>query len=318
MMKKAWIFSSLTALTLIGLGCDPKEGGSEGQIDSSSGQPSETTGSTDDTDTPPTTDDPEDTETAGGSSSGDIDPGSDTEPECNFLGCPVDTDVDDILGCDLWGQDCPGGDKCNPWANDGGSSWNDARCVPVDASPGQPGDPCTVEGNGVSGVDSCDIGSMCWNVDEENNGTCVSLCQGTQNQPLCDNPADECIIANDGALPLCLPQCDPLLGCPDGEGCYPADLGFVCVPDASGPDLGGYGDACAYTNACDPGLFCASAAAVPDCDGASCCSNFCDLSDPQPSANCGGVGGGQECVSAFEEGQALPGLEDVGVCAIPE
>ena len=317
-MKKAWIFSSLAALACGGLACDPKDDGPEGQVGGSTGDAVETAGPTNDTDLSPI-DPTVDTDPGDGSSSTTMEPEDDTEPECSFLGCPTDTD--DPIGdpaCDLWAQDCAGGEKCNPWANDGGSSWNDARCVPLDSNPGQSGDACTVQGSGVSGLDSCDVGSMCWNVDEENNGTCVSLCQGSQNTPTCDNPADECIIANDGALPLCLPQCDPLLGCPDGEGCYPADAGFVCVPDASGPDLGAYGDACEYTNACDPGLFCATAASVPGCDGANCCTNYCDLSDAEPSADCGGVGGGQECVSAFEEGQALPGLEDVGVCAIPD
>src|SRR5262245_15971404 len=30
--------------------------------------------------------------------------------------------------CDVWAQDCPPGEKCMPWANDGGSSWNSLRC----------------------------------------------------------------------------------------------------------------------------------------------------------------------------------------------
>ena len=320
-MKNAWIFNSLMAAALL-IGCDSDNDVPGGQAGGSSGQAPQTT---DDPDDPPVTpDDDGEPDTLSGSSTGEPDD-SDTEPDgedtadCSFIGC--DTDSSDTIepACDLWAQDCPIGEKCMPWANDGGPAWNDARCTPLDSQPGQPGDACTVEGSGVSGIDSCDIGSMCWNVDEENNGVCQSLCQGTQNDPLCDNPAEACVPFNDGALPLCVPQCDPLLGCPDGEGCYPADGGFVCIPDASGPDLGGYGDACEYVNACDPGLLCANPAVVPGCVGSGgCCTNYCDLSEAEPAADCGGVSEGQECISAFAEGKVQPGLEDTGICAIPE
>lgn len=319
MKNKAIVFRGLVVLSLLGCGCDAKDGESEG-LNGTSG-PQTTTGEpVPDTEDPPSTPDPVDDDGGEESSTGrpPAETESDAEPDCTFLKCDETGTNEEIFGCDLWGQDCAPGEKCMPWANDGGSSWNGSRCSPVDAAPGQPGDTCMVEGSGVSGVDSCDIGSMCWNVDEENAGVCVSLCQGSIDAPLCDNPADVCIVANDGALPLCLPQCDPLLGCPDGEGCYPGADGFVCVPDASGPDLGAYGDACEYANACDPGLFCGASTIVPGCTGTGCCTDYCDLSDAEPSANCGGVAGGQECVSAFEEGQALPGLEDVGMCAIPD
>lgn len=321
MTTKAIIFNALVTFSLLTSGCDAKEGGSEGLGGTTGPQPT-TDEPVSDTEDPPSTPDPVDDDGGGeeSSSSGPPpEPDTDTDTGCSFLGgCGETDDTPDVFGCDLWGQDCPEGEKCTPWANDGGPSWNASRCSPVDANPGQPGDACMVEGSGVSGVDSCGVGSMCWNVDEENVGACVSLCQGSPDATLCDNPADVCIVANDGALPLCLPQCDPLLGCADGEGCYPGADGFVCVPDASGPDLGGYGDACEYANACDPGLFCGASTIVPGCDGTGCCTDYCDLSDAEPSAGCGGVAGGQECVSAFDEGQAQPGLEDVGVCAIPD
>ncbi len=318
-MKNVWIFNGLAVLSLIATGCDPKDGAPEGQIAGTSGEDPSTGEQPGDPDDPAPT--PDDDDGMDGTSTGEVpddDDGSDTdEPECTFLDCPTTGDPP-IGECSLWDQDCGEGEKCMPWANDGGGSWNDSRCTPLDSAPGQPGDACTVEGSGVTGIDSCDVGSMCWNVDEEGAGVCVSLCNGTQEAPLCDNPNDQCIIANDGFLPLCLPNCDPLLGCPDGEGCYPSENGFVCAPDASGPDLGGFGDACEYTNACDPSLFCAAANAVPGCESAFCCSNYCDLSEPEPSADCGGVGGGQECISAFPEGMVIPGYEDVGICALPE
>ncbi len=220
--------------------------------------------------------------------------------------------------CDIFAQDCPPGEKCMPWANDGGTSWNATRCSPVMENPGQPGDECTVEGGGTSGVDSCDIGSMCWDVDGETNvGTCTAMCTGAEDAPICEDPDTNCSIANDGAIVLCLPACDPLLqDCDEGQACYPITGTFVCAPDASG-EMGIPGDPCEFINVCDTGLFCAAAAAVPGCTMSSgCCSEFCDLSDPTGAAQCS-LGGGQDCVPAFEEGMTPPGYEDVGLCAIP-
>lgn len=111
------------------------------------------------------------------------------------------------------------------------------------------------------------------------------------------------------------PACHPLLqNCADDQGCYPADDGFFCAPDASGQD-GVYGDACELLNACDPGMFCAFADSVPGCVGAGCCSPFCDLTDPNASADCPGAPD-QQCLAWYAEGQAPAGLESVGVCVI--
>ncbi|MCA9708051.1 MAG: ribulose phosphate epimerase [Myxococcales bacterium] len=224
--------------------------------------------------------------------------------------CPPD-DPSGPHECDMFAQDCPDGEKCMPWANDGGNAWNATRCSPVVDNPAQPGDMCTVEGSGVSGIDSCDLGSMCWDVDSETNtGTCAPMCTGSEASPVCDDPDTTCINVNDGAIVLCLPLCDPLLqDCSDGSACYGIQESFTCVPDASGP-MGLYGDPCEYINACDPGLFCADATLVPNCQGsAGCCSEFCDLDDPACS------GAGQECVAWSDNPQ--PGMELVGGCAIP-
>ncbi len=254
-------------------------------------------------------------------STGPVDPTESAESSTgnddnSFL---VDPDIPPIGNeCDLWTQDCPMGDKCMPWVNDGGSSWNATRCTSLTDNPNQPGDPCTVDGNAGTGIDDCDIGAMCWAVDgETNEGVCVALCEGNPEAPLCSNPDEFCSITNDGVLPLCLPSCDPLLqDCADGQACYwlPADGGFVCVQDVSG-ELGAAGDPCDgfVLNRCDPGLQCTPAEAVPGCtDATSCCSPFCDLEEPNP-----GCLAAQECIALFEEGDAPPGTEDYGVCAIP-
>jgi len=267
-------------------------------------------GSADGNDSDPTADD--------GASTGAADTAGDTAGD-EMVGFIQDPDGGGVnIECDVWAQDCAEGEKCMPWANDGGSSWNATRCSPLDPNPAQIGDPCTVEGSGVSGIDNCDIASMCWDVDPETNmGTCAGFCSGSEANPVCEDPTTSCVIANEGGLSLCLPICDPLLqDCVEGQGCYPIDDGFACAPDAGGED-GAYGEACAFINVCDPGMFCANPEAVPNCASEGCCSPFCDMSDPDAGAACPGAAGGQECVAWYEEGQAPPGFENVGACAIP-
>lgn len=114
---------------------------------------------------------------------------------------------DNPFACDAWAQDCPQGEKCMPWADDGGDVWNATRCTPLEPSPAQNGDECTVVGGVASGVDDCDISSMCWNVDANTGlGVCVAFCGGTQDAPTCEDPATVCMIDGSGALNLCLPE----------------------------------------------------------------------------------------------------------------
>jgi hypothetical protein len=222
--------------------------------------------------------------------------------------------------CDIWAQDCPPGEKCMPWSDDGDDIWNATRCSPVASDPGQPGDPCTVVDSGTSGIDDCALGSMCWAVDPESlEGTCAEVCSGSAMNPLCEDPSYACILANGGVLNVCLPLCDPLLQeCVEGHACYPSAGGFVCGPDVS-HELGAFGDACAFVNGCDPGHMCVAAEFVPQCrGGGSCCTAYCDLEDPDASTSCPGSSDGQECVPFFEEGTAPPRYESVGVCAVPQ
>ncbi|MEZ4448260.1 MAG: hypothetical protein R3B09_02190 [Nannocystaceae bacterium] len=134
---------------------------------------------------------------------------------CEFL-CMPDGFVSSYE-CDLFAQSCPEGMKCNAWANDGGGAWNATKCVPVDRDPDDVGEPCSVVGSGVSGVDSCDKGAMCWNVDPETNmGVCVGLCQGnedkcTSDPSSCCPPMSSCTISASGTLILCLQTCDPIV-----------------------------------------------------------------------------------------------------------
>jgi hypothetical protein len=207
-----------------------------------------------------------------------------------------------------------------PWANDGGTAWNAVRCSPIDADPGAPGEPCTVEDSPVSGLDSCELGAMCWDVDLATNvGTCVGFCTGSEAAPECP-PSDRCVIANEGVLILCLPACDPVLGdCDEGQVCRPeaADGSFVCIP-ATGARAG-YGDPCTNLYDCGEGLACASSMqmqGIGQCtlDVAGCCTAFCDTFAADPG--CPDQALGQVCVPFYGPDDAPPGHEDLGTCVI--
>jgi hypothetical protein len=220
-------------------------------------------------------------------------------------------------GCDQWLQDCPRGEKCMPWANDGGNSWNATRCSPLDANPKAVGEPCTVEGSGVSGIDDCELGAMCWNVDAETNmGECVAFCQGSEANPTCADECSNCTLSGDGVLILCLPVCDPLAqDCGVGQGCYATGYDFACVPDLSDDAEGGgaIGTACEFINTCDPGTVCANPEVVPGCEGNGCCAPFCDVSGPDP---CDAWLPGTVCTPWYEEPPPTEGCSTgtIGVC----
>ncbi len=221
--------------------------------------------------------------------------------------------------CDVWAQDCPEGEKCMPWASDGGSSWNALRCTPIEPSPGKPGDPCTAEG--ISGVDSCEEGAMCLVVDWETMaGHCIGFCDGSPVNATCAEPGTQCFITGGNAvLILCLPECDPLLqDCPKGELCNGDGDGFSCQIDASGEE-GHYGDPCELAGECDPGLECVGAEKVPGCQAGGCCSPYCELDAehttiPAPTPKCPDPA--MACLAWFEVGEAPAGLEKVGVCGV--
>lgn len=251
---------------------------------------------------------------------------SGTSPAGSSSGCAfvcLPDALDEEL-CNPYAQDCPEGKKCTAASTDGDGAWDANICVEVMPNGGAPGDECTAEG-GVSGVDSCAKGSMCWNVNMDGQGVCVALCEGSPQAPTCDDADKLCVIANEGALNLCLQKCDPLLpdACP-GEVCLPnpqGEPGFACVLDAS-EGMGAVNAPCAFANACNPGLLCVGAALGMQCDpnAGGCCQPYCDLSlgqQPDPNPVCD-TQGGQFCLSVFDLGMAPPGHENVGVCGIPQ
>lgn len=212
--------------------------------------------------------------------------------------------------CDPYSQDCAPGEKCTWWADDGGSAWSATKCVPVADDPAKPGEPCVAEGGGVSGIDDCELGTMCWDVDLEGNGVCFSLCGGTEEKPICP-PDTGCRIFGVGTA-MCFETCDPLAqDCPPGDLCSPVSATYQCMIDASG-DSGHVHDPCEYANDCDPGLLCIPPTAAVECDqqAVGCCEPMCDLDAPDP---CPGVG--QVCTPVHE----LPpqDFENVGYCTLP-
>ncbi|WP_143825488.1 hypothetical protein [Nannocystis exedens] len=225
---------------------------------------------------------------------------------------------------------CPGRHDCDPWdphpcgtegaaclpvSNDDDLAAELWACVPAPA-PGVPvGEPCTLVSDGRWSWGDCEDGALCSRIDPDTQqGICTPRCAGTPDEPVCGDPATTCVAwaAGDSEIHLCEPTCDPLAGpgaCPMGQVC----VGRVphCAPDVSG-DLGAYGDTCEWTNDCDPGLLCATAEFIPACDPAdyTCCTPYCDLTQPTCPPDL-------SCVPAYETGEAPPGHDDLGLCALP-
>lgn len=315
-LSHAFLATGIAVASALVLACGPavsvEDGGDTGTEGNSTsgGDPSGSTGGSvppDPSGDPP----PPPTATASGTAT-TTSPGDTTESGSSFVG----TGTGGVgFECSVIVQDCPDGEKCMPYANDGGNSWNDTKCVPIAPDPAGVGEPCHAEGSGVSGFDDCDGTSMCWDVDIDTlEGTCVPFCIGpSEAEAGCANECDFCSISS-GPLALCFPICDPLAqDCDDGEGCYGYGDTFLCAPDASqqaGPA------ACEYINGCEPGYACVSGEALPACDAPGCCSPFCSTGLPD---TCASIQPGTQCLPWWEEGQmpqegCLPG--SIGVCAM--
>jgi hypothetical protein len=235
--------------------------------------------------------------------------GDDTSGSMTSFGVPFDVASDRPVVCDLWEQDCPEGQKCAVWADGGGSAWNATKCVPV-AGDRLPGEPCMAE-SGVSGLDDCIKGAMCWDVDARGQGVCLAYCVGTREMPACTEPGFGCAYIGE-VFNLCFPACDPLGQDCEAEGlCLPVSGTYLCTPDNSG-DAGAVFDPCEFANACDKGLICLGPDAADECDQGEtgCCRPMCSIAE-------GGAawpGAGQDCLAVYEP--QPPGYEDVGYCSL--
>lgn len=228
------------------------------------------------------------------------DEGYATTGNCGFT-CPPPPGPGGGFGCNFSDQDCSEGEKCAPWANDGGVIWNSLRCVPVDARPRALGEACTVEGSFVSGVDSCDVGLACTPSGPDslrtNGGVCTALCNAgpCPDGTLCTVPGT----INVGA---CGETCDPLAegACPTGQGCLPAGLGFAChlAFNTTGDEP------CTATAQCGLGHACIGASQCDEKQSERCCAALCDLEAPDCL-------GGQTCT---DYGSPLSAYSAVGFC----
>jgi hypothetical protein len=296
-----------SALLALSFACNPKASETEAETETSGS--SSTTGD-------PTTSSSGSTDSTSGTSSGSTTSmtsstsAGETDTGCSFLDC----DTGGMTGaCDPKSQDCPRGEKCTAVSPMEGEPWGINKCVPV-AGEGQVGDPCDVKDGKYTGLDDCALGFICLLTDDEGmGGTCVEFCD---TNDLCPQSGANCVTYNDGSLPICLANCDPLVqDCAAGQGCYPSGGdSFVCFKTSVGPGEGGQGSGCSYTNQCQPGLMCVGAASSAGCSDANgCCSPFCAISEGD-----GPCQESESCVPYFADGMAPPGYGDLGVCAIPE
>jgi len=213
--------------------------------------------------------------------------------------------------CSVRTQNCRAGHKCMP-SREGGGAWETHRCVPVADEPRAPGEPCTLGEPPWFGHDDCERGAMCWYVDPETGqGTCIAIHTGSSLHQICPNPLDAPMEWSNGVFLPCFARCNPLApDCRVDEGCYGVvswRADFVCLPDATqGRDVAG--QPCEFTNACAPGFTCIGGADVPGCDGAGCCTPYCDLDDPDcpPGTDC----------QPWDPPLVVPGQENAGICRV--
>ena len=182
--------------------------------------------------------DDDDDDDGGVSSSGGADDDADTTGGGGSDGDDPTTSGPEMPepACDIYEQDCPTGEKCTIWANDGGTFPNDVRCVPQTGD-GVPGDACTVSG-AQDGFDDCGAGNYC-QVDDpavDTEGWCWPFCQGISGNGNCEDPSMVCALWFGGVAPLCLFPCE--IGgtdCEAGQVCMPQVIGDpVCVGQAWG------------------------------------------------------------------------------------
>jgi hypothetical protein len=254
------------------------------------------------------------TEAETGGSTSETETESESESETTGTTAQLFIPADDLatcFGCDPFAQDCPEGEKCVPYSSSGGN-WDDSKCVPV-LGEQTVGDSCTYAGT-LESTDDCDATSFCFgveDVDGELIGNCHSFCKGSADMPECPE-GFTCPIMNAGSINLCVQACDPITqDCFNGEGCYWGDSSFSCV-STQGPGIAD-GEPCSYINDCTPSSMCTTAEVLPACNGAACCSPFCnlELGDVQCEARPRTM-----CLPLFEQGMAPLGEDQLGVCIL--
>lgn len=223
--------------------------------------------------------------------------------------------------CDVREQACLDDFRCVAWAEDGGDAWNGTKCIGVALAPVGLGQACTVVDALVSGRDDCAAGSMCWDADPNAlSGTCVPFCGPDDAATIC--PAGtQCMLDGLGVLALCLPSCDPLdpSSCPADAACrfMPDSDAAFCIPNDGGRVLAPTIQCGDEDEECAADRVCVSAASYGGCGSPSCCTAWCDRSQPDADAQCATGRPDHACVPVFDREPAPAGYEDLGVCALP-
>lgn len=252
-------------------------------------------------------------DTSGEEADGSADTAEETEESASTdegdEGVTEDFFVDvDGQPCDYWEQDCPSGFKCTTASING--TLDENVCRPVVPNAKGQGEPCDAMDGAFDGYDDCGKGLYCFNVDDDNQGVCMPQCTGEPDQPMCPD-GFECTISGSSAFALCLQSCDPLGDdCAENQVCIPNDDSFSCAIDQGDGD-NPHGSPCMFANQCDNGHACVDASFVPGCQEGGCCAQFCDLT---ANDTCPDMGMGVMCTPYYEEGQAPPEFEDLGIC----
>jgi hypothetical protein len=205
--------------------------------------------------------------------------------------------------CDPMAQDCPEGEKCVPWASQG-ENWDATKCVPVTGD-NMVGESCEYAG-AVEATDDCDENGWCFGVDVEGMGTCYGFCDPGETCP----DGQSCLVANQDSIALCIDTCVPhhSENCAAGTVCVPNgfDGVFMCMPGQTLP-----ADApCESGDYCPLGQACVPAFQLEGCMGESCCTDWCDTSEPDPCEP------PLSCQAVMWQGEVPAGLETAGVCRL--
>jgi hypothetical protein len=232
-------------------------------------------------------------------------------------GCGPDFSLE--TPCEPAFQDCPEGEKCTATTVADGYCCVDANtCVPIIGQK-QLYESCTrIEDN-----DDCAPGLFCLprgSSGDTGEGVCFAFCDSGDSGS-CDDllmQAAECVEYNDGILPLCEHQCDPLLqDCPgDALICYDAGgVGFKCrlpLQDAEGD-----GGPCVSDQGCQKGLTCGTSSSQENCNSTGCCTPRCECDPNEPQGvDAPECTGNELCVCVYQQNPP-PMYEIIGLCALP-
>ncbi len=307
---------TLTSVMVPLLACGPKSGDTEPTAGTGATTADETTttggtttGPTSTTTTGSSTDEPT---TSSGPTTTEDPPTTTMTTEPTTSPFVVESDAPKPMNaCDIHLEGCEEGEKCNVFSpEEWGPGFDSLGCFPLAPEPKQIGEPCSTGELPYDGIDDCVEAAVCWEVDEEGNGTCLELCypkSGTDDWLCHDKPAN-CQLCQSCVVGLCTPYCDPILNdCPGGQSCYAVNDSYTCAPVAGdGVD----GSPCPYINSCTEGFGCVEATELQDCEADACCTPFCDLESPDscPAEL-------ESCTPVFDP--QPEGHEHVGLCRVP-